>query len=79
MELQNAITLRTNQFINSNQAQQSLADNARRRTWCPSTTEIPRLAPDRRPTPDLMGEGGRTLMGPPLGSTAPFPPPPSTK
>ncbi|XP_040159233.1 centromere-associated protein E [Anopheles arabiensis] len=69
MELQNAITLRTNQFINSNQAQQSLADNARRRTWCPSTTEIPRLAPGRRPTPDLMGDGGRTLMGPPPAMT----------
>uniref|UniRef100_A0A182YFI4 Uncharacterized protein n=1 Tax=Anopheles stephensi TaxID=30069 RepID=A0A182YFI4_ANOST len=65
MELQNAITLRTNQFINSNQAQLALTDNARRRTWCPSTSEIPRLAATtHRPTPDVMGEG-RTLMGPP--------------
>ncbi|XP_050073216.1 centromere-associated protein E [Anopheles maculipalpis] len=67
MELQNAITLRTNQFINSNPAQLALTDNARRRTWCPSTTEIPRLAATQRPTPDLMGEG-RTLMGPPPSS-----------
>uniref|UniRef100_A0A182JUF4 Kinesin motor domain-containing protein n=1 Tax=Anopheles christyi TaxID=43041 RepID=A0A182JUF4_9DIPT len=64
MELQNAITLRTNQFINSDQAQISLSDNARRRTWCPTTTEIPRLAAAQRPTPDLMSDG-RTLMGPP--------------
>uniref|UniRef100_A0A182PPG6 Kinesin motor domain-containing protein n=1 Tax=Anopheles epiroticus TaxID=199890 RepID=A0A182PPG6_9DIPT len=64
MELQNAITLRTNQFINSNQAQLSLTDNARRRTWCPSTTEIPRLAAAHHRPTELMGEG-RTLMGPP--------------
>uniref|UniRef100_A0A4Y0B5U8 Kinesin motor domain-containing protein n=2 Tax=Anopheles funestus TaxID=62324 RepID=A0A4Y0B5U8_ANOFN len=64
LELQNAITLRTNQFINSNQAQQALTDNARRRTWCPSTTEIPRLAATQRPTPDVMSEA-RSLMGPP--------------
>ncbi|XP_053663647.1 uncharacterized protein LOC128712800 [Anopheles marshallii] len=64
LELQNAITLRTNQFINSNQTQQALTDNARRRTWCPSTTEISRLAATQRPTPDVMSEG-RTLMGPP--------------
>ncbi|XP_053674736.1 centromere-associated protein E-like [Anopheles nili] len=40
MELINAITLRTNQFISSNQPQ--AIDHARRRTWCPSNTEIPR-------------------------------------
>uniref|UniRef100_A0A182QAB4 Kinesin motor domain-containing protein n=1 Tax=Anopheles farauti TaxID=69004 RepID=A0A182QAB4_9DIPT len=51
MELQNAITLRTNQFINSNQTQHVAMD--RRRTWCPSSTEIPRLA--QLPTPSVMG------------------------
>uniref|UniRef100_A0A182LXJ8 Kinesin motor domain-containing protein n=1 Tax=Anopheles culicifacies TaxID=139723 RepID=A0A182LXJ8_9DIPT len=63
VELQNAITLRTNQLINSNQVRQALTDNARRRTWCPSTSEIPRLVA-QMPTPDVMSEG-RTLMGPP--------------
>uniref|UniRef100_A0A182SY47 Kinesin motor domain-containing protein n=1 Tax=Anopheles maculatus TaxID=74869 RepID=A0A182SY47_9DIPT len=67
MELLNAIMLRTNQFINLNQAQLAVTDNARRRTWCPSSSEIPKLATAQRPTPDVMGEG-RTLMGPPSSS-----------
>ncbi|XP_058124792.1 uncharacterized protein LOC131266335 isoform X2 [Anopheles coustani] len=61
VELQNAITLRTNQLINSNQAMGTNNDHARRRTWCPSTSEIPRLA---RPTSSIASVGG-TLMGPP--------------
>uniref|UniRef100_A0A182WC17 Kinesin motor domain-containing protein n=1 Tax=Anopheles minimus TaxID=112268 RepID=A0A182WC17_9DIPT len=63
-ELQDAIMLRTNLFINVNEAPQPLTDNSRRRTWCPSTTEIPRLPAMQRPTPDAMSEG-RALMGPP--------------
>uniref|UniRef100_A0A182NJ19 Kinesin motor domain-containing protein n=1 Tax=Anopheles dirus TaxID=7168 RepID=A0A182NJ19_9DIPT len=61
MELQNAITLRTNQFINSNQAQLAVMDNSRRRTWCPSSTEIPRLA--QLPTPNVMGPPAPYTVG----------------
>ncbi|XP_055535563.1 uncharacterized protein LOC129724590 [Wyeomyia smithii] len=40
LELQNAITMRTNQIINSQTHIQF--DKARRRTWCPSSSGIPK-------------------------------------
>uniref|UniRef100_A0A182JAG6 Uncharacterized protein n=1 Tax=Anopheles atroparvus TaxID=41427 RepID=A0A182JAG6_ANOAO len=61
VELQQAITLRTNQFINSSQILTVNNDNARRRTWCPSSSEIPQLTGAMSSNmPD-----GRQLMGPP--------------
>ncbi|XP_050089768.1 centromere-associated protein E [Anopheles aquasalis] len=60
LELMNAITLRTSQFINSNQAQSMQVDSARRRTWCPTSSDIP------HPTVSSYARGdGLSLMGPP--------------
>ncbi|XP_058066335.1 uncharacterized protein LOC131215956 [Anopheles bellator] len=61
MELQNAIILRTNQFINSQQPQSMMTDSSRRRTWCPSTTEQQRNSLQKQSsetvceTPNIMG------------------------
>ncbi|XP_052859852.1 centromere-associated protein E-like [Anopheles cruzii] len=61
LELQNAIILRTNQFINSQQPQSMLTDSSRRRTWCPTTTEQQRNSLQKQSsetaceTPNIMG------------------------
>ncbi|ETN62335.1 hypothetical protein AND_005972 [Anopheles darlingi] len=58
LELMNAITLRTSQFINSNHSQSMQIDNARRRTWCPTSSDIPHPTASshtRREPSSIMG------------------------